>query len=115
MRPVVAAAAAIPVLACTALAAPAEAAPQPNEVTFVCGGTSYTGTAGSQMAVSAHFRSAQGPGVGIVKDAEGLPAFNGVPRRLLTECQVLLNGEPAFTEFGPLYVLLVGPGAQPAA
>ena len=110
MRPVVAAAAAVPFLACTGLAAPAQAVPQPNEVTFVCGGTTYAGTAGSPMAVSARFKTPDGPATGSVKAAEGYPAFTGVPRRLLTRCHVYVND--VYLVDG--YVLFVGPGSGSA-
>ena len=107
MRPVVAAAAAVPFLACTVLAGPAQAVPQPNKVTFDCGDKVYEGIAGSPMAVSAHFKTSDGPATGSVKAAEDYPAFTGVPRRLLTRCDVYVND--VFLVDG--YVLLVGPGA----
>lgn len=102
-------AAAFPVLATIALAAPAHAVPQPNDITAVCGDTTYTGTAGSPMAVGAHMQGPDGrPATVSVKGAEGYPAFNGVPRRLLTTCDVYINGE--FFVVG--YVLLTGPGLK---
>ena len=80
----------------------AQAQPRPNVVAAVCAnGVTYTGTAGSPNAAAAHFDR----GAFIVKAAEGYPAFNGVPRRLLTRCDVYLNGE----FFIDGYLLLNGP------
>ncbi len=44
-----------------------------------------------------------------VKAADDYPAFNGVPRRLLTPCDVYINGEPLLPD-NQLYLLLTGPG-----
>ena len=109
MKPTSLLAAALPILAPIAMAAPAHAAPQPNDITVVCGDTTYTGTAGSPMAVGAHLQRPDGrPATVSVKGAEGYPAFTGVPMRQLTTCDVYINGE--FFVVG--YVLLTGPGLQ---
>ncbi len=78
-------------------------------MTAVCAdGSTYTGTAGSPMAVGAHLVGEDGrPATVSVKAAEGYPAFNGVPRRLLTRCDVYLDGE-LFVVDG--YLLIGGPG-----